>query len=138
MKPWARVSWISRVSRSRSASAPCAADSRATSSRLASSSAISRARSVLCCRTMMIQLPMSREKAQETAAKSELKNRSPESGRSTSAHTTTGTILITVTANSALRIRSSMKHCGVSAKMAIRVSPTSAEGTTNSRNSPTR
>ncbi|WP_346345760.1 hypothetical protein [Streptomyces sp. 11-1-2] len=86
----------------------------------------------------MIQLPMISEKAHETAAKRELKNRTPESGRSTSAQTTTGTTLITVTAISALRIRSSMKHWGVSAKMAIRVSPTSAAGTTNSRNSPTR
>lgn len=85
----------------------------------------------------MTQLPITVEKVSVTTANTELRNRSSESGRHSSPQPTTGTMLITVSATRAHRIRSSMKHCGTSAKVTSRVSPTSTADTMNSPTAPT-
>jgi hypothetical protein len=57
VKPWARVSWISPASRSRSAAAPATCDSSATWAWLASSSAISPARRSLSSASLLMKMP---------------------------------------------------------------------------------
>jgi hypothetical protein len=105
-----------------------------TSSRLASNSAISVARSELWSMMRLIQVPNTPEKTSVTTAKTELKNSTSLAGRHSSAQPTTGTRLITTTPSSARRNPSTMKHCGTSTKAASLVSPTmKADGRKSSR-----
>jgi hypothetical protein len=88
--------------------------------------------------TRMIQVPRAIEKTRVTTAKTELKNTSCALGHHSSAQPITGAMLITVTAISAQRSRSTMKQGGTRAKASSRVSPTSTADGRNSAVSATR
>ncbi len=86
----------------------------------------------------MIQLPITTEKRRVTTANRTLAMRSGHRGRHSAAQPGTGARLMTVTAIRAHRMRSTMKHCGISAYAISRVWSTRTAAGRNSTIAPAR